>query len=133
MAKNSSRERTVMGGLLLADATKSTQGHCGCMPEKLDERTLAGGRRLIAHHEKVHLSRVPPTRRGRKIPLHNTPPSMQPQSGELDDDRIRVTNPRVYPFSAICAVRMKYKSSVKIIGGSGFMVGPRLLLTAGHN
>jgi len=59
-------------------------------------------------------------------------PSYQTKAVIGHDDRIRINNPAAYPYSTICALRM-FTRSGKELAGTGFMVGPRLLLTAGHN
>ncbi len=38
-----------------------------------------------------------------------------------------------YPYTAICQLRMKFPRVIKPLGGTGFLVKPRLILTAGHN
>lgn len=47
------------------------------------------------------------------------------------DDRVRILNTTVYPWSAICALRMTAANGTKWIG-TGWLVGPRTVITAGH-
>lgn len=58
-----------------------------------------------------------------------------------DDDRIPVTNPKVYPYKATAKLRMTYYNvynnetnsyHTRTFIGSGFLEGPNLLVTAGH-
>lgn len=47
------------------------------------------------------------------------------------DDRVRVTNNAVYPWRCICSLLITAASGNHFVG-TGWLVGPRLLLTAGH-
>ena len=47
------------------------------------------------------------------------------------DDRIRVGNTRRYPFRCICSLRITAKDGSQWIG-TGWLAGPRLVVTAGH-
>lgn len=48
------------------------------------------------------------------------------------DERIRILRPGNYfPYRAICALRMVSKSGRRYIG-TGYFVGPRIVITAGH-
>ncbi|ARK12092.1 trypsin-like serine peptidase [Fibrivirga algicola] len=47
------------------------------------------------------------------------------------DDRVRITNTTVYPYRAICALRITAADGTRWIG-TGWMVGPRTVITAGH-
>jgi V8-like Glu-specific endopeptidase len=126
MPSSSSEPRTVSGGVLLPDATKSFPGQKGTLSDAVDAATLEGGAKLVSVHDKA-----PRRPRARRMANHSRRPA--PQSGTFDDDlRVRVANPRAYPFSAVCAVRSFFPGG-KVTGGTGFLVGPRLLLTAGHN
>jgi V8-like Glu-specific endopeptidase len=49
------------------------------------------------------------------------------------DTRQLVVNPLEYPFSAICALRIQGSRSTSILAGTGVLIAPRLVLTAGHN
>jgi glutamyl endopeptidase len=48
------------------------------------------------------------------------------------DGRSRVTDTRIYPFSAICSLVIVNGQNERFYG-TGFLAGPRLVLTAGHN
>lgn len=48
------------------------------------------------------------------------------------DARRVVVNPVAYPYSAVCALTIVNKQGDRFFG-TGFMAGPRLILTAGHN
>jgi V8-like Glu-specific endopeptidase len=48
------------------------------------------------------------------------------------DGRNRVPDPRNYPFSAICSLVIVNAQNERFFG-TGFLAGPRLVLTAGHN
>jgi V8-like Glu-specific endopeptidase len=39
----------------------------------------------------------------------------------------------LYPYSAICQLKIQYPTQPKKKGGTGFLVGPKTILTAGHN
>ncbi len=47
------------------------------------------------------------------------------------DDRIRVQNTAAYPWRAICALRMQAANGARFIG-TGWLVSPRTVITAGH-
>ncbi|MEG3177525.1 serine protease [Sphingomonas sp. RB3P16] len=47
------------------------------------------------------------------------------------DDRIRVQNTTVYPWRAICALRIQAANGQQFIG-TGWMISPRTVITAGH-
>lgn len=47
------------------------------------------------------------------------------------DDRTLVTDPAVFPFSAVCSLEV-YKGERRQVG-TGFLVGPNLVVTAGYN
>ena len=48
------------------------------------------------------------------------------------DDRIQITNTSSFPFSAVVKLRIDFGSG-GIFEGSGAMIGPNDVLTAGHN
>lgn len=48
-----------------------------------------------------------------------------------DDDRVEVTNTEAYPWRCICSLRMQAQDGANFIG-TGWLVSPRLVLTAGH-
>jgi glutamyl endopeptidase len=47
------------------------------------------------------------------------------------DERIRVTNTTAYPWSAICALQITAANGRRFIG-TGWMISPRTVVTAGH-
>jgi glutamyl endopeptidase len=47
------------------------------------------------------------------------------------DNRIRITNTTEYPWRAICALKITAANGRQFIG-TGFLVGPRTVITAGH-
>lgn len=47
------------------------------------------------------------------------------------DDRVRIANTTVYPYRAICALRITAADGTRWIG-TGWLVGPRTVITAGH-
>ncbi|RYF71781.1 MAG: serine protease [Cytophagaceae bacterium] len=47
------------------------------------------------------------------------------------DDRVRIANTTIYPYRAICALRITAADGTRWIG-TGWMVGPRTVITAGH-
>ncbi len=47
------------------------------------------------------------------------------------DDRIRITNTTAYPWRCICALRITARDGSRWIG-TGWLVGPRTVITAGH-
>lgn len=63
--------------------------------------------------------------------LVKTPTEMVLESIIGTDDRVRIQNPSVYPWRAICALRMTAKDGSRWIG-TGFLVGPGTVITAGH-
>ncbi|MCA9832017.1 MAG: serine protease, partial [Dehalococcoidia bacterium] len=46
------------------------------------------------------------------------------------DDRVRITNTTAIPWRRICALRINF--SGRFYRGTGFLVGPRAVVTAGH-
>ncbi len=49
------------------------------------------------------------------------------------DDRDPVTNVKKFPFSSICFLKCVPRHRQYYFKGTGWLVGPRLLFTAGHN
>lgn len=47
------------------------------------------------------------------------------------DDRVRVTNNEIYPWRCICSLLITANTGAQYLG-TGWLVSPRLLLTAGH-
>ncbi|WP_375445813.1 trypsin-like serine peptidase [uncultured Fibrella sp.] len=47
------------------------------------------------------------------------------------DDRVRIANTTIYPYRAICALRITAADGTRWIG-TGWLVGPRTVITAGH-
>lgn len=47
------------------------------------------------------------------------------------DNRVRVTNTTIYPWRAICALKIKAADGRNFIG-TGWLVSPRTVITAGH-
>lgn len=47
------------------------------------------------------------------------------------DDRVRIHNTGVYPWSAICALRITAADGRQFIG-TGWLINPRTIITAGH-
>ena len=47
------------------------------------------------------------------------------------DDRVQVKNTKAFPFRAICSLRMTSKTGKRYIG-TGWLIGPRTVITAGH-
>lgn len=47
------------------------------------------------------------------------------------DDRVRVTNNTLYPWRCICSLLITAQNGAQYVG-TGWLVGPRLVLTAGH-
>jgi V8-like Glu-specific endopeptidase len=100
----------------------------GTLSDALDEKTLAGNYQLAPFNAKV-----PHTPRTRRLANQkNTPLPHAESSGFNDDQRVRVVNPRAYPFSTVCAIASFFDDGDPR-GGTGFLIGPRLVLTAGHN
>jgi glutamyl endopeptidase len=48
-----------------------------------------------------------------------------------NDDRVRVTNNQVYPWRCVCSLLMTANTGAQYLG-TGWLVGPRIVLTAGH-
>lgn len=49
-----------------------------------------------------------------------------------DDDRVEVTNTAVYPWHCICSLILRDASNNYLGSGTGFLISPRVVLTAGH-
>src|SRR5262249_39859562 len=47
------------------------------------------------------------------------------------DDRVRVTNTRAFPWSAVCQLQSTFPDGYRGLG-SGAVIGSRYVLTAGH-
>jgi V8-like Glu-specific endopeptidase len=129
VARNHPKERTTLGGVLRPDATQTLPGFCGKHVEMMDDKTISGDRKLLSNYKKA----------GRRVTprVANRSRRTARESGFIDDDdRVRVFKPHLYPFSTICALRSYFPSpnlGGRPIAGTGVLVGPRLLLTAGHN
>jgi glutamyl endopeptidase len=54
-----------------------------------------------------------------------------PETVCLPDDRIQITDPTQYPWSANCQLVITLRNGAKAIG-TGWLAGPRLVVTAGH-
>ncbi len=48
-----------------------------------------------------------------------------------EDNRLRITNTRAFPWRAVCALRIRAKDGTSWLG-TGWLVSPRTLITAGH-
>lgn len=62
------------------------------------------------------------------------PEELTPEAFEViigTDDRIRITNTQAYPWRAICALKITAANGRRFIG-TGWLVGPRTVITAGH-
>ena len=64
------------------------------------------------------------------IPSSNEPPLESLESIQGLDERVQA-NPREYPYTAICSLKIR-SSSGKYYMGTGFFISSRILLTAGH-
>ena len=53
------------------------------------------------------------------------------QEALIEEDDREKANPRVYPYTAVCSLRI-HSSSGKNYMGTGFLISSRVLLTAGH-
>ncbi len=56
----------------------------------------------------------------------------KPENVFKPDNRVRIMNPTAYPFSAVCGLTILNKQGERYFG-TGFLAGPKLVLTAGHN
>ncbi|MCA9178131.1 MAG: hypothetical protein KDB14_26890 [Planctomycetales bacterium] len=56
----------------------------------------------------------------------------KPEAVFMPDNRLPIADSKSYPYSAICALTIINQRGEKFYG-SGFLAGPRLVLTAGHN
>ena len=69
--------------------------------------------------------------------LYASFPDLMPRTEQLAeviigaDNRVRIMNTTVYPWRAICALKITAKDNSKWIG-TGFLISPRTLITAGH-
>jgi V8-like Glu-specific endopeptidase len=61
----------------------------------------------------------------------NADDAMQLESIIGADDRVRVTNNQLYPWRCVCSLLITAQSGTMYIG-TGWLVAPRLVLTAGH-
>lgn len=93
------------------------------------------------------LARAPvlPTRRAPTIDALSGMRAAAPAAGRLvrpastfesivgsTDDRILVADPRRAPYRRICALRMQPRFGDDILVGTGWLIGPRSVATAGH-
>jgi len=49
------------------------------------------------------------------------------------DTRKRIYDPRQYPYSTVCALLIHARRTNRLLHGTGVLVSPNLVLTAGHN
>ena len=89
---------------------------------------------------------LPPCEEDRMIRHFDAPPPVAriPQCDPADlaqgkpegvfepDNRQIINNPASYPYSAVCGLTIVNKQDKRYYG-TGFVAGPRLILTAGHN
>jgi len=71
------------------------------------------------------------------VPPRSAPPTLSSLSSQrsgllLGEHRVRVTEPTKFPFSTVCDLRF-HDESGHLWGGTGTLVGQRVVLTAGHN
>lgn len=62
--------------------------------------------------------------------IPNSPDALMPEALIEEDDRVQA-NPREYPYTAICSLKIR-SSSGRSYMGTGFFISSRILLTAGH-
>ncbi len=58
-------------------------------------------------------------------------PTRLPESVIGEDDRVRVLDPENYPWRMICALKIKVGGEF-VGSGTGWLAGPRTVITAGH-
>lgn len=112
--------RTVTSGVLLPDADLRLPGWSG---EAVAE---------------LKADDVPPEHQSAMRPRPVVEPSLAArergvaESVFLPDNRLEIQNTRSYPYSAICSLVSVFAGQQSFLG-TGFLAGPRLVLTAGHN
>ncbi len=83
------------------------------------------------HHLPAYYEAPPPRRRAPERSV-DALIGGRPEGVFQPDNRIRVTTPSIYPFSAICGLTI-VNQRMERFAGTGFLAGPRLVITAGHN
>jgi len=106
--------------VLLPDANLRLVGQPGLLSTEL----------IVANRPPTHQSALPPR------------PASEPslvgrergiaESVFLPDNRLEIQSARAYPYSAICSLVSVFAGQRAFLG-TGFLAGPRLVLTAGHN
>ncbi|MCI0378440.1 MAG: trypsin-like peptidase domain-containing protein [Gemmataceae bacterium] len=127
MPRGTPRERSVFGGVLRRDASRVLAGSPGALSKPMDEQTISGDRRLLSNFEKVV---------GRRAARRLANASRRESSTLDHDDRVRVRKPHLFPFATVCALRSFFPSPQlggAPVAGTGVLIGPRIVLTAGHN
>lgn len=70
-----------------------------------------------------------------RLPAHlisYEPPEGDDEIRQGRDDRVRVPSTDVAPWSRICALRIKAPGVPQTLYGTGWLAGPRTVITAGH-
>jgi glutamyl endopeptidase len=122
--------RTVVAGVRHADANRVTDAFEGLIGPPPTASRNPG---LVGMFDPVPVSGSPV--KSLVEAGSGAPGQPVPQSTTLvgPDDRQLVVNPLEYPYAPICALRIQGDRSAQIMAGTGVMVSPRLVLTAGHN
>jgi glutamyl endopeptidase len=107
---------TVIRGTLHPDATRSMHGREGRRCQAATDQVQG---QILPYHKKA--ARL----KGRQ---RNAPANAGPVG---QDHRQRVIDSTVFPFSAICALRMFFPDGQ--YAGTGAFIGSKLVLTAAHN
>jgi glutamyl endopeptidase len=110
----------------LLDADIRLPGFVGESSSLLVPSDLESGSLPPAYHEQVRRTVMPRPRSADELDRG------VPEDVFGGESRLRVWNPRAYPFSAICALHFSAPNG-DTYAGSGVLIGPRLVLTAGHN
>ena len=112
--------KTVSSGILLPDADIYLPGGKGGMTAE------ASADAAPPCHDELVTRRIPrePTEEERRSGI--------PELVFLPENRLLVRDTRVYPFSAVCGLLIIDRNQ-KAFYGTGFLAGPRLVITAGHN
>ena len=99
-------------------------------PEGAAASVKSGGGAGQPAEDSRSLSVLTVAGKGEPIARRPVPAGLESIIGPTDD-RVRIVDTDLYPWRMICALRMRGESGASAIG-TGWLVGPKTVITAGH-